>query len=931
MPVTKSLPVFKTVVLLTCLFFTSGAYSQVWHWGRSPIVAGTSSAFFKKTAITSKGNILAVEGIGKTAILSLYDQFGGLQWKRTLYTDSALDAVTLFNFELDANDNIYFLARPIVKIDADPVQVSGPLALIKLNPKGRFLWSKPFTSDKGAYTVKTNLVIQNSNLFFSVHSNQSVVYEGTTYTNVGANPGTNFLFALDTAGHTRWVKKIYAPISGNNCSTGGSILWGLSANKNNQLLFFGAADKTQFVNMDATRIIDSATCQPFIQFAGLMNATTGALIWGGQVPIDSIAGKPNAFIVEIYYPSKGALLLDNGNSVLYNFQQQDTSYNSKLTPIDALSQVCIMNNQGKLVKKITCGAYGNNLYAIQQLRTDEKNNIYASVIVFPTKQELIDLNASTEIRKYDPLFELKWQQKILYAKEKPATVPGSFDYKNNSGVVTVEAYTPGESQVLFGNQLFNVYNYTRYILARIIDSTNLLSGYVYFDLNKNNQIDTGEPLAANLAIGSSTGDTIYTFTDKQGFFMIPFSDLGNYTLTVKNVQNEYPYFGPSPASASISFNKYGNFLNQNFALQATRDIADGKISITYYGVPRPNGTITTKIVYKNTGTTALSGTYHVIKNSSKLTTVRSKDSWAAVKGDTTIYNFTLQPLEEKYNLIDWKLSSTASLTDTFIIKTVLHNVPELAGNNKDSALIPVRSSFDPNDKQALPFAAVNHDSALVQKEFLHYIIRFQNTGNDTAFTITVKDTLGAKLDINTFQLVSASHNLQVQWENPRTAVFYFSNILLPDSTTNESLSHGYVRFRIKPVAGVALTDSIYNKAAIYFDYNAPVITNTVLSTFAKRIPVVTGIGDLTNLSKNMVLYPNPVREEIICKIVKHPAGELLTITLYDIQGKQILQKVKKSTGGETFITLPAMALLQGLYTLQVTGKSGHYIKLFVKE
>ena len=54
--------------------------------------------------------------------------------------------------------------------------------------------------------------------------------------------------------------------------------------------------------------------------------------------------------------------------------------------------------------------------------------------------------------------------------------------------------------------------------------------------------------------------------------------------------------------------------------------------------------------------------------------------------------------------------------------------------------------------------------------------------------------------------------------------------MLPDSNVNELASHGFLRFRVKPVNGLVIGDVIKNTAAIYFDYNLPVYTNTEMTT-----------------------------------------------------------------------------------------------------
>jgi uncharacterized repeat protein (TIGR01451 family) len=149
-------------------------------------------------------------------------------------------------------------------------------------------------------------------------------------------------------------------------------------------------------------------------------------------------------------------------------------------------------------------------------------------------------------------------------------------------------------------------------------------------------------------------------------------------------------------------------------------------------------------------------------------------------------------------------------------------------NNYDTVRQIVRGSYDPNDK------AVNLDGNVsIDKkgEALEYTIRFQNTGNDTAFNIRIIDTLSSKLNIASFELVSSTHPVQPEISKDKVLTFYFDNILLVDSVQNEPLSHGAVQFRIKPLANVQINDSISNRSSIYFDYNEPVLTNTVKTKY----------------------------------------------------------------------------------------------------
>jgi hypothetical protein len=67
--------------------------------------------------------------------------------------------------------------------------------------------------------------------------------------------------------------------------------------------------------------------------------------------------------------------------------------------------------------------------------------------------------------------------------------------------------------------------------------------------------------------------------------------------------------------------------------------------------------------------------------------------------------------------------------------------------------------------------------------------------------------------------------------------FNFPNINLPDSLSDEAGSKGFVRFKVKLKDNLPLGTTIENTAYIYFDFNAPIITNTTVNTIA--LPLAT--------------------------------------------------------------------------------------------
>jgi uncharacterized repeat protein (TIGR01451 family) len=137
----------------------------------------------------------------------------------------------------------------------------------------------------------------------------------------------------------------------------------------------------------------------------------------------------------------------------------------------------------------------------------------------------------------------------------------------------------------------------------------------------------------------------------------------------------------------------------------------------------------------------------------------------------------------------------------------------------------VTGSYDPNDKTGYPLGVT--DSHYVSPNGkLDYVIRFQNTGTDTAFTVVVRDTLD--LDLNIFSVVSgaSSHNYSFRMYGPRILEWTFNYIMLPDSTTDEPGSNGFVSFEVQQMPNLPDGTEINNEVGIYFDFNAPVITNT---------------------------------------------------------------------------------------------------------
>ncbi len=138
-------------------------------------------------------------------------------------------------------------------------------------------------------------------------------------------------------------------------------------------------------------------------------------------------------------------------------------------------------------------------------------------------------------------------------------------------------------------------------------------------------------------------------------------------------------------------------------------------------------------------------------------------------------------------------------------------------------------SYDPNDKLIVP-SGVGAENYVNANDELEYTIRFQNTGNDTAFTVYILDTLSSLLDIQSFRNGVSSHDYTLEIIEDSILRWQFDDIYLPDSNVNEVASHGFVKFFISPQSTIEQGSVITNTAGIYFDFNPPVLTPEIFVT-----------------------------------------------------------------------------------------------------
>jgi uncharacterized repeat protein (TIGR01451 family) len=208
-------------------------------------------------------------------------------------------------------------------------------------------------------------------------------------------------------------------------------------------------------------------------------------------------------------------------------------------------------------------------------------------------------------------------------------------------------------------------------------------------------------------------------------------------------------------------------------------------------------------------------------------------------------------------------------------------------------------AYDPNDKLGFPkgYSFLHY---IEPNGDLEYLIRFQNTGTDTAFTVVIRDTLPEELDIKTIRPGAASHAYDFDVSGNGVIKFTFNNILLVDSFTNEPGSHGFVKFRIAQVRDLLPNTLINNDASIYFDFNPPIVTpetdHLIASNFIK-IDTSTNTVNIPGYENAWVkIAPNPfsTRTRITIENTLNNKSDCFFV-LYNSMGQILKKEVMKTS------------------------------------
>ncbi|MEW7292098.1 FG-GAP-like repeat-containing protein [Aquimarina sp. 2304DJ70-9] len=355
---------------------------------------------------------------------------------------------------------------------------------------------------------------------------------------------------------------------------------------------------------------------------------------------------------------------------------------------------------------------------------------------------------------------------------------------------------------------------------------NQIIGEVKNDLNATG-CDGNDPLINNLMITASNGvDSYSTFTLPNGLYSLSVGE-GTYTTTVSGALPTY--YGASPAEHEFTFNGIGTTESGDFCIEAQQVVNDLEVQLFPLLEVRPGFATRYLLTYKNVGTTVLEGEINLNFNESALNFIEASEAPSAILAGALTFDIgTLLPFESNSIQANFLVEPPPTVTIDDLLVTSANGTitgeDDFLENNESILKQVVIGSYDPNDIVVLEGSQILLEDA---DDYLHYIIRFQNTGTADAINVKVENILDSNLDWTTFQLESLSHSGRVEIKNGSKVKFIFNTINLPDSTNDEPNSHGFIAYKVKPKNNINIGDIILNKANIFFDFNPPIITNTV--------------------------------------------------------------------------------------------------------
>jgi uncharacterized repeat protein (TIGR01451 family) len=434
-----------------------------------------------------------------------------------------------------------------------------------------------------------------------------------------------------------------------------------------------------------------------------------------------------------------------------------------------------------------------------------------------------------------------------------------------------------------------------------VDDQPIFSGRVFLDINRNGVFDGFDQPLVNTLV-QLQGSSRFATTRADGFYRL-LGDKGIANTFSSTYTNPYLQ-SISPALRTLSPSAGGIISDTfNFAVRLA-EVQDLEVHITNF-VARPGFFTSAWVTVINRGGVAVNNATLQVLRPADWNFAETTPPHGSVSGDTLIWTGLNLPVGSSQTFqVQSQLPATATILGdpyTYWARILPLQNDQTPNNNVATRTGTIRGAYDPNDKLV--------DKSTLPPGYgpeteLFYTIRFQNTGTDTAFNVVLTDTILSKLRPESIRIISASHDYVFDMEEGGVAVFTFENIMLPDSNVNEPASHGFVLLALKPLGGLAENAIIENGAAIFFDFNEPIITNIATT----EVKLITSVSDWSSFP--LAVYPNPSSGLVR---VEWPIGESIVLGVRDMSGRLLFSRQVEGA----FAELNLSNYPRGVYIIEV--------------
>ncbi len=451
----------------------------------------------------------------------------------------------------------------------------------------------------------------------------------------------------------------------------------------------------------------------------------------------------------------------------------------------------------------------------------------------------------------------------------------------------------------------------------------------FLDTNNNGTKDNGEQ---NFPLGQyhyevNTNGSVHNIISQSGIYNIYDVNPTNSYDVSYSVNPEYASLYNVTTSQYNNLNVVsgGGMVEYYFPVTVIQSYNDLEVSIIPVNAPRPGFIYNETIKYTNNGNQTITSGIVTFTKDPALGIIANSIVGSTTTSTGFTYNFTnLLPFETRTINVAMQVpllplvSLGALLTNSASIEPITGDV--VPNNNQASCSQTIIGSFDPNDKMETHGEEILF-SSFTNNDYLTYTIRFENSGTASAINVKVNDILSEQLDSNSLEMIGSSHNY-VMDRVASGVTWKFDNIQLPPTIANSQIGKGYITFKIKPKAGFSTGDIISNTAAIYFDFNPAIITNTFNTKFVSAL----ALNEFEN--SDFVFYPNPTSDFVTISL-KNSTAKMATINVYDVLGKIIYTQKPENKITQT---IDLTSIKRGMYFVEVTTNNNLKVvkKLLVK-